>query len=169
MEFTTLTDGTKISNVSKYIKEYLKKYENEYYIEVVVGTDSQNKKRHTEIASVIFLHKTSYDSGIGKGGHVLYRKKSIPRPYAKTEVERREYRKLRLLKEAEESLEIANILRENHINVDFIDLDLNPSDEFKSNEVLQEAMGWVKGSGFTPRYKPNAPAASYASDHLIKH
>lgn len=167
MEFTTLS-GAKVTDVVSYIKDYLDKNGEEFYIEVVVGCDSQNRKRHTNFATVIFLHKTSYESGMGKGGVVLWRKEQSERKHVKTEVDRRQQRKLRLLAEAQKSIETATHLNENGIKVEYIDLDLNPLPQYKSNEVLDEARGWAQAMGYNVRIKPDAISASYAADKVAK-
>lgn len=168
MEFISLANGKKIANVSTYVKDYLDKYADEFYIEVIVGTDSQNRKRSTEYATVIFMHRTSYESGMGKGGSIVYRKESLPRKYSKSDTDRKEQRKLRLLSEVHKSIEVADELRNNGIKVEHIDIDINPNPMFKSNEVLQEAQGWASGMGYNVRIKPDAVSASYAADRLVK-
>lgn len=61
-------------------------------------------------------------------------------------------------------LDLASVLVDRHVE---IHLDLNPSDFHKSNEVVNQAKGYVKGvCGFDPMIKPMAPAASFAADRL---
>jgi len=168
MEFKVLSSGVVISDVVEYIKAYLKENGDKYYIEVIIGTDSQNRKRRTQYATVILLHKTEYESGIGKGGHVLYRTEYSERPFTRTEAERKDHRSKRLLNEAWKSIEVAELLRSNDIHVDVIDLDMNPDPKYRSNDVLAQAMGWAEGMGYKVRCKPDAMSASYAADTLVK-
>lgn len=168
MDFKILSSGKSIDNVVDYIKAYLKEYENTHYIEVIVGSDSQNRKRKTEYATVILLHKTDYESGIGKGGHVLYKLETAERPFTPTDAERKDHRSKRLLNEAWKSIEMAEMLRNNGINVDIIDLDMNPDPKYRSNDVLAQATGWAEGMGYRVRCKPEAMSASYAADTLVK-
>ena len=168
MDFKILSSGKSIENVVDYIKTYLKEYENTHYIEVIVGSDSQNRKRKTEYATVILLHKTDYESGIGKGGHVLYKLETAERPFTPTDAERKDHRSKRLLNEAWKSIELAEMLRNNGINVDIIDLDMNPDPKYRSNDVLAQATGWAEGMGYRVRCKPEAMSASYAADTLVK-
>lgn len=50
-----------------------------------------------------------------------------------------------------------------------IHLDISTKDGEVSNCVLNQAMGYVKGTcGITPRVKPNAPMASNAADMFCK-
>jgi predicted RNase H-related nuclease YkuK (DUF458 family) len=168
MEFKILSSGKSVGDVIPYIKDYIKQYEDTHFIEVIVGSDSQNRKRKTQFATVILLHKTDYDSGIGKGGHVLYKIEAVDKPYTPTEAERRDYRSKRLLNEAWRSIEVAEMLRTNGINVDVIDLDMNPDPKYRSNDVLAQATGWAEGMGYRVRCKPDAMSASYAADTLVK-
>ena len=168
MEFKILSSGKPVNDIISYVKNYIKQFENTHFIEVIIGSDSQNRKRKTQYATVILLHKTDYDSGIGKGGHVLYKTESSDRPYTSTESERKDHRSKRLLNEAWKSIEVAEMLRSNGINVDVIDLDMNPDPKFRSNDVLAQATGWAEGMGYRVRCKPDAMSASYAADTLVK-
>ena len=168
MEFKVLSSGKPIGDVISYIKDYIKEFENTHFIEVIIGSDSQNRKRKTQFATVILLHKTDYDSGIGKGGHVLYKTDTIERPFTRTEAERKDHRSKRLLNEAWKSIEVAEMLRNNGIKVDVIDLDMNPDPKYRSNDVLAQATGWAEGMGYRVRCKPDAMSASYAADTLVK-
>lgn len=48
-----------------------------------------------------------------------------------------------------------------------IHLDLNPDPQYKSNQALQEALGYIRGvCQQTPQIKPDAWAASIAADRL---
>ena len=59
---------------------------------------------------------------------------------------------------------LADVLEDRHVEVH---LDLNKSDEFGSSCVVQQAIGYVKGTcNVTPMVKPDAPAASFCADRL---
>ena len=46
-------------------------------------------------------------------------------------------------------------------------LDINPNPKYASNEVVQQAMGYIKGTcDITPKIKPEAFCASYAADRF---
>lgn len=48
-----------------------------------------------------------------------------------------------------------------------VHLDINPSDKYASNRVIQQAIGYIKGTCNTiPKVKPDAWAASSAADKL---
>ncbi len=75
--------------------------------------------------------------------------------------------RMRLMNEvykvAEMYLELAAII-DNDIEVH---LDINPSEEYNSNIVMNEAIGYIKGMcNVVPLVKPNAFAASGAADRL---
>ena len=60
--------------------------------------------------------------------------------------------------------ELADVLEDYHVEVH---LDLNKSDEFGSSCVVQQAIGYIKGTcNMTPMVKPDAPAASFCADRL---
>ena len=48
-----------------------------------------------------------------------------------------------------------------------IHLDINPNERYNSNIVIQQAVGYIRGTcNVIPMVKPNAFAASYAADRL---
>ena len=60
--------------------------------------------------------------------------------------------------------EMQDVLEDRHVEVH---LDLNKSDEHGSSCVVQQAIGYIKGTcNMTPRVKPDAPAASFCADRL---
>jgi predicted RNase H-related nuclease YkuK (DUF458 family) len=120
-------------------------------IEVYVGCDSQNKAEETVYACVIVLHYGR------QGGHVLYSVSRIPRI---------KERFIKLWKEVEYSLEVAEYLRSQSIEATFIDIDLNPDPRWGSNNVLRSATGLCESFGFRVRYKPYAISATYIADKI---
>jgi predicted RNase H-related nuclease YkuK (DUF458 family) len=60
--------------------------------------------------------------------------------------------------------ELADVLEDRHVEVH---LDINPDERFGSSCVVQQAIGYIKGTcNVVPMVKPNAFAASYAADRL---
>ena len=60
--------------------------------------------------------------------------------------------------------ELQDVLEDRHVEVH---LDLNKSDEHGSSCVVQQAIGYIKGTcNMTPMVKPDAPAASFCADRL---
>lgn len=157
-QFKRLRDHEKIE-LESYIKNYIEQYPD---AQVLIGTDSQNKKRETLYAIVVALYRP------GKGGHVLYSRFTEPRYFngRPGEVE-----KQRLLTEVWYSIETAERIR-NVIGVKakYIDIDINYDVKFKSNVALAEAIGSVLGMGYEVRYKKGERNAmiTYAADQLVK-
>jgi hypothetical protein len=61
-------------------------------------------------------------------------------------------------------LKLSDVLVDRYVEVH---LDINPDDNFGSSCVIQEAIGYIKGTcNVVPLVKPNAFAASYAADRL---
>jgi predicted RNase H-related nuclease YkuK (DUF458 family) len=59
---------------------------------------------------------------------------------------------------------LSEVLEDFHVEVH---LDLNKDDEFGSSCVVQQAIGYIKGTcNVTPMVKPDAPAASFCADRL---
>ena len=143
--------GKELDNVEEYIKDYIKENNN---IEIIIGTDSQNKNGFTKWSTVIVLYNP------GHGGHCIFRR-------WRTEKER--VKNVRLLKEVEESLNTANQLVEAGLpKPKYIDLDINPNPKFKSYEVYQTAKGWVESMGYDVRFKTIAPLVTTAADWIVK-
>lgn len=148
--FKILSSGKEVELIS-YIKTYLETHPN---IEILIGCDSQNRKRDSIYAIVIGLYTP------GKGAHVLYSRFHTPR-------ERENIN--RLLNEVWHSVETAELLKEKlGIKATWIDIDLNPDPKFRSNQALASAVGVVTGMGYKVRHKGNSPVMTYAADHLVK-
>ena len=144
--------GERLESVTDYIKGYLKEHNEP--IEIIIGTDSQNKARTTTYSTVIVLYTP------GHGGHCIFKRWNTPKE---------KVRQTRLLKEVEESLNVAKELVENGCpKPKYIDIDINPNPKYKSNEVFAAAKGWVEGEGYEVRFKTIAPLATSAADWLVK-
>jgi predicted RNase H-related nuclease YkuK (DUF458 family) len=60
--------------------------------------------------------------------------------------------------------DLADVLQDRHVEVH---LDLNPKETFASNQVINQAIGYIKGTcNIDPQVKPSAFAATYAADRL---
>jgi predicted RNase H-related nuclease YkuK (DUF458 family) len=142
--------GQKIEDVSLYVKEYLQKYPG---VKVYIGTDSVQLRSATNYATAICLWH------VGNGAHVIFQRQRL---------EKTKDLFTRLWIETELSLKVANELRDSIGVESVVDLDINPSEKYKSNMAHDAAMGMVKGYGFEVRTKPDAWAASCAADLLCK-
>jgi predicted RNase H-related nuclease YkuK (DUF458 family) len=148
--FKTLYQGKKVELIS-YVRQYVADHPD---IEILIGCDSQNRKRESIYAVVIGLYTP------GKGAHVLYSRFSTLRERENT---------VRLLNEVWHSIETAETLKnELGIKATWIDIDLNPDPKFRSNQALTSAVGIVTGMGYKVRHKGNSPIMTYAADHLVK-
>jgi len=150
--YKTLNDNVKV-DVIEYIRKYVQSHPD---VEILIGCDSQNRKRETIYAVVIGLYNP------GKGAHVLYSRFSTPRVSIKEN-------STRLLNEVWYSVEIAEKIK-NELNViaKWIDIDLNPDEKFLSNRALTNAIGIVVGMGYKVRHKGDCPMMTYAGDKLVK-
>jgi predicted RNase H-related nuclease YkuK (DUF458 family) len=148
--FKTLSGRNQVDLIS-YIKEYGINHPN---FEILVGCDSQNRRKETIYAIVIGLYNP------GKGAHVLYSRFTVPRE--KDNV-------TRLINEVWFSVEVAEQIRiELNVRAKFIDIDLNPDPRYKSNAALTSAVGIVTGMGYAVRHKGHSPMMTYAADNLVK-
>ena len=119
-----------------------------------IGTDSQVKGDETEFATVIvFLREHN-------GGFM----------YIHNEKTRTKFHiKERMLVEVARSIEIAYELCDLFIvyGVDMeVHADINTNPQFKSNDALKEAMGYILGMGFAFKAKPEAFASSCCADKV---
>jgi len=125
-------------------------------LKVCIGTDSQVKGKETEFATVIvFIRK-------GKGGFM----------YIHNETSRLKMNiKQRMLMEVSKSIEIAYALCRlfTIYNVDMeVHADINTNPNFKSNDALKEAMGYIMGMGFEFKAKPYAFASSSCANKVVQ-
>jgi predicted RNase H-related nuclease YkuK (DUF458 family) len=124
-------------------------------LKVCIGTDSQVKGLETEFATVIvFLRE-------GRGGFMFIHNEITLLKYGIKE---------RMLVEVAKSIEIAYELCDlfTRYNVDMeVHADINTNPQFKSNEALREAMGYILGMGFAFKAKPDAFASSSCANKMV--
>lgn len=143
-------NGTEVDPV-EYVRKYIREHEG---IQLFIGCDSQNYGRVTVYATAIVLYTP------GKGGHVIYEKERVPREKASA---------VRLINEVWKSVSLANSLKDAGIqSPEFIDIDINPSKRYKSNEVFASAVGIVEGCGYKCRYKTLGPVSTWCADALVR-
>ena len=127
-----------------------------YHLKVCIGTDSQVKGKETEFATVIvFIRK-------GKGGF-MYISNAITQQKMSI--------KQRMLLEVSKSIDIAYELCRifTLYNVDMeVHADINTNPNFKSNDALKEAMGYIMGMGFAFKAKPEAFASSSCANKVVQ-
>ncbi|TDH23001.1 hypothetical protein EXU57_18230 [Segetibacter sp. 3557_3] len=126
-----------------------------FKLKVCIGTDSQVKGHETEFATVIvFLRE-------GHGGFM----------YIHNEKSRQQYTiKERMLVEVAKSIEIAyelcNLFTTYDVDME-VHADINTNPQFKSNDALREAMGYILGMGFAFKAKPEAFASSSCANKVV--
>lgn len=124
-------------------------------LKVCIGTDSQVKSREIEFATVIvFIRK-------GKGGFM----------YMHNEITQQKMSiKQRMLVEVGKSIEVAfdlcNIFSRYSVDLE-VHADINTNPNFKSNDALKEAMGYIVGMGFAFKAKPEAFASSNCANKVV--
>jgi len=153
-QFKTLNKNKSVELIS-YVKDYVSQHSD---TEILIGCDSQNRKRETIYAIVIGLYTP------GKGAHVLYCRYTTPRERENVN---------RLLSEVWQSVEVAEQIKTKvGVAATWIDIDLNTDEKYKSNQALTSALGIVKGMGYKVRYKNskegNLPLITYCADQLVK-
>ena len=78
--------------------------------------------------------------------------------------------KERMLVEVAKSIEVAyelcDLFIEHHIEME-VHADINTNPQFKSNEALREAMGYILGMGFAFKAKPEAFASSSCANKMV--
>ena len=125
-------------------------------LKVCIGTDSQVKGKYTEFATVIvFIRKR-------KGGFMYFLREMNTQKMSV---------KQRMLLEVAKSIDIAYDLCKifTAYGVDMeIHADINTNPNFKSNDALKEAMGYILGMGFSFRAKPHAFASSNCANKVVK-
>ena len=125
-------------------------------MKVCIGTDSQVKGKETEFATVIvFIRK-------GKGGFM----------YIHNEITKQRMSiKQRMLMEVNKSIEVAyalcNIFSRYSVDME-MHADINTNPNFKSNDALKEAMGYIVGMGFAFKAKPEAFASSNCANKVVQ-
>lgn len=123
------------------------------YVELHVGTDSQNVGKKTIYCTVI-----AYRFG-NRGVHYVLSKSSHP-------IIRDMWN--RLWKEAELSIEVAEWLSKQIPLKIEIDMDYNGDESFQSHKLVSATKGWANSLGYKVNIKPNRQIATRAADHHCK-
>lgn len=137
-------------NVIDYIKT------KKDHCEIHVGCDSHVIKDKCIFAVVVAVYEPT------KGGTYFFARKKVNKKQVSN-------MKMRLLKEAETAIELANsinglvLLRRTYVH-----LDINPDKRFKSSQVFTSATSWVKSQGYDCVVKPDSWASSWLADAYAK-
>lgn len=126
-----------------------------YKLKVCIGTDSQVHGSETEFATVIVFLREKH------GGFMFINNEKTTQRYSIKE---------RMLVEVAKSIEIAyelcNLFTEYDVDME-VHADINTNPQFKSNEALREAMGYILGMGFAFKAKPEAFASSSCANKCV--
>jgi predicted RNase H-related nuclease YkuK (DUF458 family) len=124
-------------------------------LKVCIGTDSQVKGDVTEFATVIVFLR------VHNGGFMYIHNNKTTQKF---------HIKERMLMEVAKSIEIAyelcDLFIEHHVEME-VHADINTDPQFKSNDALKEAMGYILGMGFAFKAKPEAYASSCCADKAV--
>lgn len=100
----------------------------------------------------------------GKHGCKIFGDVQRERDYEKTKNRPRMRLMTEVYKIAELYLKLDDVIEDRHVEVH---LDINPDEMYGSSCVINEAVGYIRGMcNVVPMVKPNAFAASYASDRM---
>lgn len=134
----------------KHTLNILKEYP---YVQIHIGSDSQNIGKSTKYATVI-----AYRFGSRGVHYILSKKDEILIKDMWT----------RLWKEAEMSIDVAEWLtRQVSVKVE-IDMDYNSDENFKSNKLISATKGWANSLGYKVNVKPDNQIATKAADYHCK-
>lgn len=128
----------------------------QFKYKLIIGTDSHLRQDVCFVTAVI-VHR------IGKGARYYYR-----RIYKKGIASLRQ----RIFTETSLSLEIMDLLQPKldelkHLNMD-IEVHVDIGEKGDTKELIKEVVGWVMGSGYTVKIKPEASGASKVADKYTK-
>jgi predicted RNase H-related nuclease YkuK (DUF458 family) len=148
-DFQIMHEGTPV----RLIEHVLERVNGQPDVEVLVGSDSQNRSGLTIYTTTVVLRYRQ------NGAHVLYRREK-----------RERIRDLwtRLWGEVERSLDVARALMEGGVNVSRIDMDLNSDPRFGSHRLHTTAVGYVRAQGYEARTKPDMLIATWAANVLCQ-
>ena len=136
------------------LREVVSIIENFPTAQIHVGTDSHFKTGYLIYASVIAIHQP------GICARYFFRRTKNTSRKEKTPL------KSRLMKEVQDSIEIANTLR-NLIGQDrniCVHADISENEKNRSSVVCEQAKNWIIGMGFDFKLKPISWASSSIAD-----
>jgi uncharacterized protein len=149
-------EKVRIPIADEVTKVLMREREAGHELKVCIGTDSQVKGKETEFATVIVFIRE------GKGGFM----------YIHNEITKQRMSiKQRMLTEVGKSIEVAyalcNIFSRFSVDME-VHADINTNPNFKSNDALKEAMGYIVGMGFAFKAKPDAFASSSCANKVVQ-
>lgn len=160
------TRGEYIDDVIGYIKDRIHTDELHSDYKIYIGCDSlPTKQRTATYATIILVYR------VGKGAQIIYSRDNKIKVYGDTKKDRM---KNRLWEEIYRVADLATLISNSDLLnvskiVDFqVHIDINPKEEFASNTIYKDAVGYLTGMGFDVYTKPDAMAASFVSDAICR-
>jgi len=148
-----LYNGSEINDIYEYIKNYITKYPE---TKLVVGTDSEQHKKHTIYVTVIGFIRPR------KGVHIVYKRGKVKKI---KDLFSRLWNEIEYTRITADDIE-KNINKDSSTKKVTVHIDINNSLSGKSNIVHDSAVGYLKSLGYDVEIKPNSWAASKAADWL---
>jgi len=123
---------------------------------LIIGTDSQSRDDICFVTAVI-VHRQ------GKGARYYYRRKY------QAKIKGLRYK---IFTETSMSLEAVTLFKDELAKTPYKDMEVEVHVDIGQNgdtkELIREVVGWVMGSGFTVRIKPDACGATKVADRYTK-
>lgn len=156
MVWRKLNGRSLIGNIKDEVREAIIREKSlGHRLKVCIGSDSQVKGNKIDFATVIVFLREN------RGGF-MYVSKEI-----KTQ---RMSLKERMLSEVAASVKVAyslcDLLDQHNVELE-VHADINTDPVFPSSVALREAMGYIRGMGFTFKAKPDAFASSCCADKMV--
>ena len=123
-----------------------------------IGTDSMLRTGSCVFATAICLHGSTGQSG---GRYFFKRETEKDRDYTNLNS--------RMLKEVQESIEMAGKIVESHPSIDIeIHIDVGSGKKSKTRSLVEALRGWTSAAGFSCKIKPYAWASASVADRHTK-
>ncbi len=157
MDFVNPTKGTlSLALVAKDLLDYMAAEPQEDY-KIIIGSDSQNKESRlkTTFVTALIVHR------VGKGARYYFHRRTRPMV---TNM------KQRMFTEASLSLMLCGKLREllHDQRVQNLEVHLDVGQNGATEPLIKELVGWVEGSGYEARIKPDSFVASKVADRYTR-
>ncbi|MFD2170716.1 ribonuclease H-like YkuK family protein [Tumebacillus lipolyticus] len=157
MDFVNPTKGTlSLALVAQDLLDYMAAEPQEDY-KIIIGSDSQNKESRlkTTFVTALIVHR------VGKGARYYFHRRTRPMV---TNM------KQRMFTEASLSLMLCGKLREllHDQRVQNLEVHLDVGQNGATEPLIKELVGWVEGSGYEARIKPDSFVASKVADRYTR-
>ena len=161
MEFVNPTQGKlTLDRVVQDMLDFIGEAPGSEY-RIIIGSDSQNKesRRTTTFVTAVIVHR------VGKGARYYFHRRT--RPMIKN-------LRQRIFTEASLSLMVCGDLREQFLQVEQprdlsnLEVHLDVGQNGKTEPLIKELIGWVEGSGYEAKIKPDSFVASKVADRYTR-